>query len=212
MIRLVAFDLDGTIGDTIPLCLAAFREATTPYIDHELSDDEIARTFGLNEEGMINQVVSGDSREKALNDFYVIYEEMHAILCPKPFEGMKTLIGQLHERNVIVVLITGKGIRSCDITLKQFGMDGCFDRIETGSSEKNRKSEAMKDISLYSGFRSNEMIYVGDTVSDIEACYSVKIQCLSAAWAASTDCEQLEKYNSGYVFSSVRLLRDFLLC
>ena len=55
MIRLVAFDLDGTIGDTIPLCLAAFREATTPYVDHELSDDEIARTFGLNEEGMINQ-------------------------------------------------------------------------------------------------------------------------------------------------------------
>ena len=25
MIRLVAFDLDGTIGDTIPLCLAAFQ-------------------------------------------------------------------------------------------------------------------------------------------------------------------------------------------
>ena len=40
MIRLVAFDLDGTIGDTIPLCLAAFREATTPYVDHELSDEE----------------------------------------------------------------------------------------------------------------------------------------------------------------------------
>lgn len=78
MIRLVAFDLDGTIGDTIPLCLAAFREATTPYVDHELSDDEIARTFGLNEEGMINQVVSGNSREKALNDFYVIYEERNA--------------------------------------------------------------------------------------------------------------------------------------
>ena len=77
---------------------------------------------------------------------------------------------------------------------------------------KHRKSEAMKAISLYYGFKSNEMIYVGDAVSDIEACYSVKIQCLSAAWAASTDCEQLEKYNSGYVFSSVRLLRDFLLC
>ena len=91
-------------------------------------------------------------------------------------------------------------------------MDGCFDRIETGSSEKNRKSEAMKAISLYYGFKSNEMIYVGDAVFDIEACNSVKIQCLSAAWAALTDCEQLEKYNSGYVFSSVRLLRDFLLC
>ena len=77
---------------------------------------------------------------------------------------------------------------------------------------KRQKIRSNEDISLYYGFKSNEMIYVGDAVSDIEACNSVKIQCLSAAWAASTDCEQLEKYNSGYVFSSVRLLRDFLLC
>ena len=79
MIRLVAFDLDGTIGDTIPLCLAAFREATTPYVDHELSDDEIARTFGLNEEGMINQVVYGDSRvpSKFTGPFFVQFNSIH---------------------------------------------------------------------------------------------------------------------------------------
>lgn len=34
MIKLVAFDLDGTIGDTIPMCLKALKKAVTPYVTH----------------------------------------------------------------------------------------------------------------------------------------------------------------------------------
>lgn len=210
MIKLIALDLDGTIGDTIPLCMKAFKEAVAPYTNHELSDEEIVQTFGLNEEGMIKQIVSDDSREKALNDFYAIYEKMH-VLCPYPFKGIPALINELNEKGKIVVLITGKGIKSCAITLKQFGMETCFDRVETGSSEKNRKSEAMNDILLYYKLKPGEMVYIGDTISDIEACNAIGIQCLSAAWAVSTVYEQLEKYNSGHVFSSIQLLRDYLL-
>lgn len=32
MIKLVAFDLDGTIGDTIPMCLKALKKAVTPML------------------------------------------------------------------------------------------------------------------------------------------------------------------------------------
>ena len=63
-IRLVAFDLDGTIGDTIPLCIKAFKEAVAPYIGHELSDDDVIRTFGLNEQGMIASLVDAPYKEK----------------------------------------------------------------------------------------------------------------------------------------------------
>jgi len=31
MIRLVGLDLDGTIGDTISLCIKAFQQAVSPY-------------------------------------------------------------------------------------------------------------------------------------------------------------------------------------
>lgn len=86
MIKLIAFDLDGTIGDTIPLCLKAFKEAVASYTDHELSENEIVQTFGLNEEGMIKQVVAEENWEKALNDFYVIYEK-NACLMSKSFRG-----------------------------------------------------------------------------------------------------------------------------
>ena len=65
MIKLVAFDLDGTIADTIPMCIEAFKQAVSPYASKILSEDDIVKTFGLNEEGMIKEVVSticGDKR------------------------------------------------------------------------------------------------------------------------------------------------------
>lgn len=56
-IKLVAFDLDGTIADTLSLCIKAFRMAVQPYISQTLSEDDIIKTFGLNEEGMIRKVI-----------------------------------------------------------------------------------------------------------------------------------------------------------
>lgn len=52
MIKLVAFDLDGTIGDTIPMCLKALKKAVTPYVTlNDVSENDILETFGLNEKG-----------------------------------------------------------------------------------------------------------------------------------------------------------------
>ena len=49
MIKLVAFDLDGTIGDTIPMCLKALKKAVTPYDTlNDVSENDILETFGLN--------------------------------------------------------------------------------------------------------------------------------------------------------------------
>lgn len=90
MIKMVAFDLDGTICDSIPLCIEAFMKAVTPYADHELTEKEIINTFGLNEIGMVKAVVKKDW-ENALNDFYNYYEELHD-MCAEPFEGIYELI------------------------------------------------------------------------------------------------------------------------
>ena len=78
MIKLVAFDLDGTIADTIPMCIEAFKQAVTPYASKILSEDDIVKTFGLNEEGMIKQVVAEDW-EKDLIDFYTIQRNAHNV-------------------------------------------------------------------------------------------------------------------------------------
>ena len=76
MFKIVAFDMDGTIADTIPMCIKAFRNSISPYIGHELSREEILHTFGLNETGMVKAVVS-QNWESAIEDFYCQYELLH---------------------------------------------------------------------------------------------------------------------------------------
>lgn len=115
MIKLIAFDLDGTIGDTVPMCIRAFEKAVSPYAGHTLSEREITQTFGLNEVGMIKKV-AGEKWREALHDFYLVYEKMHQS-CPAPYEGIRELIETLQKAGVLVALITGKGDKSCRITL-----------------------------------------------------------------------------------------------
>lgn len=87
MIKLAAFDPGGTIGDTIPMCIKAFRQAVSPYAGHLLTDRETVETFGLNEAGMIRRIVR-DHQEQALRDFYARYEELHEE-CPEPYDGIR---------------------------------------------------------------------------------------------------------------------------
>lgn len=210
MIKLVGFDLDGTIGDTIPLCIKALKKTLEPYIMHVLSDAEIVQTFGLNEEGMIKQLVGNENWKDALKDFYAVYSEMHE-MCPQPFSGILDLIKELRSKGIFIILITGKGERSCDITLRKFGMENSFDQIITGNSQRNTKSDAIKTLLRTYKLQPFEMIYIGDTVSDISACKESGICCLSAAWSTSDEiARKLEEINPNRVFSSVHLLKEFL--
>lgn len=211
MIKLVAFDLDGTIGDTIPICVESFWMAVEPYVETFLSEEDILKTFGLNEEGMIRQIITNDNWKNALDDFYGIYKKMHA-LCPQPFEGITELIEELKNKSIPIALITGKGKKSCHITLQQFDIERLFDRIETGSAERNRKSEAIKNLLNIYNLHSNEMVYVGDAISDIVECKKAGIKCLSVTWGAlPITIHQLEQHNQGNIFYSITSLREFLM-
>lgn len=210
MIKLVAFDLDGTIGDTLPMCIQAFKAATHPYVGRELSDEEVVQTFGLNEEGMIRRAVGETYQQQALHDFYIIYKALHKTMCPKPFEGIRELITLLKQKGIIVVLITGKGEKSCDITLRQFDMETCFAKVFTGNAEKNIKSQALKELLCTYHLSTDEIVYIGDTVSDIKECEKVNVRCLSAAWSIPQD-KTLEHYNPKNVFYSISSISRFLL-
>ena len=210
-IKLVAFDLDGTIADTLPLCIKTFRISEQPYISQTLSEGDIIKTFGLNEEGMIRKVIKDEYWKQALQDFYPIYIKLHRFMCPQPFQGIRELIILLRQNNLIVALVTGKGAKSCEITLQQLGMNSDFDRIITGNAERNTKHEALNELLNIYHLSPAEIVYVGDTVSDIMQCKMVNVVCLSAAWSVENSInEDLERYNSGKVFSSIEKLSEYL--
>lgn len=208
MIKMVAFDFDGTIADTIPMCIEAFKKAISPYAGHELTEDEVIQTFGLNEIGMVKAVVK-DNWKLGLQDFYFYYEEMHNS-CIEPFPQICNLIRYLKEKNVVVALITGKGQKSCDISLKKLGMENYFSEIMVGDEKCLNKANSIISILKKYCIKNDEFYYVGDALSDVTACRDAGVTCLSAAWSDRVDIEELKRINPTYIFNDISSLKAFL--
>jgi beta-phosphoglucomutase-like phosphatase (HAD superfamily) len=63
-IKTIIFDLDGTIADTLPLCIAAFKKSIEPLLGKEVSEQQIIATFGPSEEGTIRKLIPKHARRR----------------------------------------------------------------------------------------------------------------------------------------------------
>src|ERR1700761_5374927 len=106
-IKAVIFDLDGTIANTLPLCIRAFRESIQPLIQRNLSDAEIIATFGPSEEGTI-KALAPDHYGQGVASYLQLYAELHD-MCPVAFPGISDILQELQQRHVRIAMVTGKG-------------------------------------------------------------------------------------------------------
>lgn len=207
--KLAAFDLDGTLADTLPMCTVAFGKAVSPYAGHTLSKGEITETFGLNEKGMVNAILQ-EHREEALEAYYRLYREMQQNSPNRPFPGIVPLLEELKAAGLTVVLITGKSETSCHITLEALGLEGMFDAVLTGSEFGVRKAQQLRELMDQYGLKPEECFYVGDAAADAKASREAGVVCFSAAWSPGTPVALLERTNPGQVCGTIAELRQRL--
>jgi phosphoglycolate phosphatase/pyrophosphatase PpaX len=205
----VIFDLDGTIADTLPLCILAFRKAIEPLVKRPLSDIEIIGTFGPSEEGSVRTLAPAHYDE-ALDLFHMHYKNLHDI-CPDPFDGITEILAMLQAKKIRMAMVTGKGRKSMEVSMAQFHIDKYFELIETGSPTGPRKTEAInKVLASWTGITKDEVIYVGDMESDISASRAAGIRVISAAWASTSDSEKLLAMAPDEMFETVDEFADWL--
>lgn len=208
MIKAVIFDMDGTIGDTMPLILRSFREAIEPRAGRSVSDDELMATFGPSEEGTILAFIP-EHFEEGVAAYIQNYRTYHTEY-PAPFDGIKELLEYLKSKQIKIGLVTGKGAAGAAITMRQYGLENVFDAIDTGVPEGPRKPEGLKVVLSQFGLEPDEAVYVGDAPSDITACRKVGVPIISAAWASTAEVQKLKEMNPDFTFESVAALSDYL--
>ena len=208
-IKAVIFDLDGTLANTLPLCIQAFRQSIEPLVKRSISDTEIIATFGPSEEGTI-MTLAPNHYEKGVSDYLYFYETLHKI-CPMPFDGIEDLLTTLKNKQIRIAMVTGKGKHSTHISLKKFHITHFFEFIETGLPEGPRKAEGIQLIlDSLPAIKKEEFIYVGDAASDIIASRKVGIPVIAASWAATAEPETLKELNPDELFYNIKDFTNWL--
>ncbi|WP_303317203.1 HAD family hydrolase [Flavivirga abyssicola] len=208
-IKAVIFDLDGTIGDTVPLCILAFRKSIETLINRSVSDEEIIATFGPSEEGTI-MALAPNHYEQGVADYLRYYKMFHDI-CPNPFHGIKELLDSLKEKGVRIAMVTGKGKYSTEISLDKFELKNYFEIIETGHLEGGRKPEGIQTVlDSFNELSNHEVVYVGDAPSDITASKEVGVPVIAAAWSDTVKPERLAELKPDELFCSIDAFANWI--
>lgn len=195
------WDLDGTLADTLPLCVAAFRHVFETGAGRAFSDQEIEAMFGVSEEGMMRRVLP-DAWHEGMAAYLAEYERLHDAYA-RTFPRIEEALQLLRDRGVRLAIVTGKGSESAAITLRRLGLAPYFERVEVGSPEGPIKPRGMRAVLAAWGLPAGACAYVGDTPYDIAAASEVGLRGLGAAWASTATVSPSDAPAAEAVFTSV---------
>lgn len=215
MLKAVLFDMDGTLGDTLPLCVEAYRQCVAELTGRTPDKEEVISHFGLSDRGVLGALLSMSPDDPALpvDRFVAAYERLHPQLAPTPFPGAVKMLQTVKEAGLRVGLISGKEHYTAMPTISYYGMEGIFEWFGLGLPTHNCKAERLQQVMQLWGLTADEIIYVGDAPSDIELCHRVGVRIINAAWAGTTqgDAEACLALNPEYHLTDFNELLPLIL-
>jgi HAD superfamily hydrolase (TIGR01549 family) len=197
----IIFDMDGTLGNTLPVCFAAYRAAVEEPLGRKFSDEDITRLFGPSEEGILQRALP-DLWQERMVVYLEEYERAHSE-SDCSFPGIEDALKSLKGYGVKLAVVTGKGPKSCAISLRYLGLSRYFDNVIAGSPAGAEKPEAIARVLTEWELPAHQVAYVGDSPYDIDAAREAGVIPVAAAWAETADPEELNNRLPAVVFCNV---------
>lgn len=207
-IKGLIFDLDGTLADTLPLCVKSFQIAFEEVTGIKYPEEHIIQYFGQTEEG-ITKSIAPDRWEECLDSYVKIYTKNHH-LCPTTFDGIPEILDFIKQNNYKMALVTGKGEHSVYITLDYYGIKNYFEYVETGSTDGIIKDKCIKRILDNWQMPAIQAAYIGDQPSDIICSKKAGVLAIAVSWASTTNQKLLEAESPYKIFSKTEDFKDWL--
>jgi len=204
-IKAVIFDLDGTLADTLPLCIESFQKAFDEVLGVKFTESELTRYFGQTEEGIVKSLAP-DNWQACLDKYIEIYTKNHHI-CPSVFDGVYEILDFIKDNNLKSAMVTGKGEHSVYITLDYYNIRKYFEYVETGSTSGVIKDKCIEKILDRWEIPANQALYLGDQPSDITSSRKAGVLPIAVTWASTTNSQALEVESPYKTFSKTH---DFI--
>ena len=176
-IRLVIFDLDGTLIDSrldlVHSVNAALRHIHRP----ELPEEVIASYVGDGAPILIQRALGGEEVDEALVrkglEFFLSYYREHKLDHTTIYPGIQEALAAIqHSGNGIprkMAVLTNKPVNPSRAIVEALGLGGFFSQIYGGNSFSTKKPEPEGALKLVSeaGVRPEQAAIVGDSHVDI---------------------------------------------
>jgi len=209
--RTILFDFDGTVADTLPLIFTAFRSTFQQFLQEHYTDEQIVALFGPTETGILQNKLPSHVHDNALAHFYRVYTDEHSRI-QNP-ENIRNMLVELHTAGIQMGIVTGKGRKSADISLREWGLDKYFSVVITGDEVTDPKPHpegiftAMKQL----GATPEDTIFVGDSDADVLAGRAAGLQTVGVDWLLVTQKSGKFAPEPDYYFTDVRAFTDWIL-
>lgn len=186
MYKLVLFDLDGTILDTVPDIQFVLNLTLKYFGLPEVSESEV-KAFVGDGAYMLVRRACGNLDEEEVKKVHACYAEKFAE-CDNSrsafFDGEDGLLIRLKESGVKVGIITNKPHKATLNVYDKFFKKYDFFFVQgqcEGAALKPDPSTVFKAIKL-SGVKKSECLFVGDGETDIRVAKNAGVDCASVLW------------------------------
>lgn len=212
--RLVMFDLDGTLVDSVPDLAAAVDRMLLELGRPAAGLDAVRQWVGNGAQVLVRRALAGDIdhagvddalAEQALALFMDAYAESHDLTVVYP--GVQDTLRWLRKRGVEMALITNKPERFVGPLLDQMKLGSYFRWIIGGDTLAQKKPDpaALLFVMQMAGVTPQQALFVGDSRSDVLAAKAAGVQCVGLTYGYNHG-RPIEEESPSLVIDDLRAL------
>jgi phosphoglycolate phosphatase len=186
-LRLVIFDLDGTLIDSVALIVETVTHAFAA-VDEAVPDERAIRSIsGISAMEAMGILAPHASPERltTLMESYRAHYRSHAGVAREPlFKGALEALDRLQANpETILAVATGKGYRGAVTLLERHDIIGRFHSIQTPDHNRGKPDPQMIETALArAGAARAQAVMVGDTVHDMRMARAAGVAAIGVTW------------------------------
>ena len=216
MKKLVIFDLDGTLSDTIASIKYCADAALAVCNLGPFSEKEYCYFVGDGAATLIERclIAAGDKELVHFEKVFAAYKEIFAEHCMyqvKPYDGIVELLEELKSRGVKIAVLSNKPhAETINVVETLFGK-GMFDHMQGQKPdvEKKPSPEGVFEILKALEVSIEDVVYVGDTNTDMQTGKSAGAFTVGVLWGFR-DRQELEENHADTIIEKPIMLLDYI--
>lgn len=214
MIKGIIFDLDGTTLSTLYDIQGSVNIVLKNH-NYPIQDyDHVRLAIGRGSRNLIKDClpkdVSEEEIDKLLDEYIEIYGH-HYDVETKNYDGIQELLDELENRGIILAVNSNKPDEYTNNLIRKHYPGNNFIAIIGARANIPYKPDpySANEIVEMMGFEKDEVLYVGDSDSDVKTAKNAGLKCVGCLWGFR-DLKTLQDAGADYIISKPEELLNLL--